>query len=311
MKQENADTESMSFLEHLDQLRATLLWIGGTLLLLFVPALFLADRIQNLLIRVSFPTGLQLQFFSPVEPFMVQLKIALFTAALVGAPPIFWKLWQFIKPALYGSEQRWIIRLTAICSLLFVLGAVMALLIAVPLMMRFALSFQTEQLKPMIGLENFVSLAGWMMLGFGTMFQLPVAIYLLAAGNIVSVTTFRKQRPLVVVGIVTAGAILMPDVVSQLTLSIPAWLMFEISLLLAAWTLNHRADTANDETVVQPEPTATTEESIPSNGAPISDNPPVIPEPVAGTNRYQRPYGETRPPHRLRFGGSGRRGRRQ
>jgi len=293
----------MSFLEHLDQFRAALLWMGGVLLVLFVPALLLADKIRDVLIRCSLPPQLQLQFFSPIEPFMVQLKIAMFTAVLVGAPLLFWRLWQFVKPALYGSEQRWIMRLTVICSVLFIVGAIMALLLAVPLMMRFSLSFQTDQLKPLIGLENFISLAGWMMLGFGIMFQLPVAIYLLAAGNIISVATFRKQRPLVVVGIVTIAALLMPDVVTQLVLSVPAWLMFEISLLLAAWTVRRRAAEASEaepETVPADDPWTATPEVPPSTA-------PAVPAEEARLTRYQRPYGQAHPPHRIRFGGSGRR----
>jgi len=314
MKQEEEDHGGMSFLEHLDQFRATLLWIGGLLLLLFVPAMFLADKLQNMMIKFCFPPGLKLQFFSPIEPFMVQLKIALFATVIVGAPIIFWKVWQFVKPALYGNEQRWIVRLTATCSLLFILGAAMAITVAVPLMMRFAMSFQTDQIQPMLGLENFISLAGWMMLGFGAMFQLPVAIYMLAASNMVSVATLRRQRPLVVVGIVTTAAILMPDVVSQLTLSIPAWLMYEISLLLAAWSIKRRAE--NQEAETQPTPDAESHEAVqdiaPTPSADFNNPhnaPPELTEP--GSNRYQRPYGDNHPPRRIKFGGQGRRGRRQ
>ena len=86
----------------------------------------------------------------------------------------------------------------------------------------------------MLGLAGFLNLAGWLMLAFGVMFQAPVAVLLMVRFGLLSTETLRKKRPYVMTVILIVAAILTPpDVVSQVMLAIPTWLLFELGLLLA------------------------------------------------------------------------------
>ena len=100
--------------------------------------------------------------------------------------------------------------------------------------MRFAVGFSGENMTPMFGVANFISLSGWMMLAFGVMFQSPLAVMLAVRFGLISADSLARKRPYVVVGILILAALLTPpDVVSQLVLGVPTWLLFELGLLLA------------------------------------------------------------------------------
>lgn len=115
------------------------------------------------------------------------------------------------------------------------MGAGFCLGTILPLLMRFSAGFATPNLKPVIGLAGFLELSGWLLLSFGLMFQFPLAVILAVRFGAVRVETLRRGRPYVVVGILILAAILTPpDVVSQLLLAVPTWILFEIGLLIAA-----------------------------------------------------------------------------
>ena len=103
-----------------------------------------------------------------------------------------------------------------------------------PLIMKFSMSFATEQIKPILGISNFIVLSGWLMLAFGLMFQFPIAIYFLFRFDIVSLESLKNKRPYIVVILLIIAAILTPpDVVSQILLFIPTYLLFELGLFFA------------------------------------------------------------------------------
>jgi sec-independent protein translocase protein TatC len=299
--------KTMPFLDHLEELRTALIRIGFGLVLLFLPAAYFSDWLMAELLRFGAP-GMKLQFFSPFEPLMVQLKIAFFATLLAGAPLIFHQLWHFIAPGLHLQERRLVLRFTVTASVLFLIGAAVALVLVTPLMMRFALSFQSDQLAPLIGLQEFVSMTGWMMLGFGVMFEFPVATYLLVAGGIISVETLRRQRPVIVVVILVLAAILTPpDVLSQLILAIPAWIMFELSLVLAAASVRRRRR-EETESEVPEKPFAGGWFDCGPDDPPEPDaeyHPPAL-EPAPGVSRYQRPYDQLSHRRKTRFIGGSR-----
>jgi len=94
------------------------------------------------------------------------------------------------------------------------------------------MSFATGTLEPIFGVSNLVSLALWLSLAFGCMFQFPLVTYALVRAGIVDYETVCDKRPYVVVGILVLAALLTPpDIVSQLMLGIPTYLLFEMGLL--------------------------------------------------------------------------------
>ena len=119
-------------------------------------------------------------------------------------------------------------------SVLFAGGIAFCIGLILPMLMRFSGGFATPELQPVLGLANFLNLAGWLMLAFGVMFQSPIAVLLAVRFGVISAETIRRKRPYVMTGILIAAAILTPpDIVSQVMLAVPTWLLFELGLILA------------------------------------------------------------------------------
>ena len=117
---------------------------------------------------------------------------------------------------------------------LFIAGVAFCLVVCFPLIVQFGMSFASTTLQPVFGVSNLVTLALWLSLAFGCMFQFPLVTYALIRAGIVNYETVCSKRPYVVVAILVLAALLTPpDVVSQLLLGLPTYLLFEAGLLAA------------------------------------------------------------------------------
>ena len=119
-------------------------------------------------------------------------------------------------------------------TFLFVAGVAFCLIVCFPLIVQFGMSFANDMLQPIFGVSNLVSLAIWLSLAFGCMFQFPLVTFALIRAEIVNYETVCKKRPYVVVGVLALAALLTPpDIISQLMLGTPTYLLFEAGLLAA------------------------------------------------------------------------------
>jgi len=212
-------------------------WGGGVAAVgvLLIPCFFAAAPVLDALVRLTCPPGFKLNYFSPMEPLMVQLKLGLILAVVAAMPMILLQLVRFVTPALYAHERRVTLKTVGAATLLFLTGASIGLFLVTPLMMRFSASYASESLAPVIGIAGFINLVGMLSLSFGIMFQLPVVMVLLVRTGIVEPETLRKSRPVAITAIFLLSAILTPpDIVSQLLLAIPTWFLFEVALFIAA-----------------------------------------------------------------------------
>ncbi|QSH41758.1 twin-arginine translocase subunit TatC [Lentisphaerota bacterium ZTH] len=242
-----------SFLAHLEELRWVLLRGLICIAILFPLTFWLAPYGLKLLVKHSCPAGFTLKYFTPLEPLFVRIKLGLLLAFFIGIPYIAVVLWGFIIPGLYCRERFWLGRLAVLSWLLFICGIVFSFLLILPAVMSFSLSMQTQALQPAIGINSFVSLTGFLLLGFGVMFQLPIAVFLLVKTGLVKLETFKRQRPLACIVILTLSAILTPpDVFSQVMMAVPSYLLFELSLLLGRFAKTHAGENADLDK--QPEP---------------------------------------------------------
>ena len=225
-----------TLIEHLIALRQTLLRCIIVTLLLFPAGYFASDYVIRFLVRYTLPEVMgRLYFFTPMEVFMIQLKLGFVLALAAAYPWNVFQLWKFLMPALYEKERKMLGFLIVFSSLLFFGGAIFCGAFILPLLMDFSASFASPELMPMIGLADFLDLAGWMMLAFGLTFQIPVLIIPLVKLGIVSTAKLKHLRPYVMtIILILAGILTPPDVFSQLMLAVPAWLLFETGLLIAA-----------------------------------------------------------------------------
>lgn len=230
------DAPENTLLGHLEALRGVVLRCLAVTALLFPVGYVVSPLVITGLVRWCLPPTLGgLHFFSPLEAFVVQLKLALLLALAAAYPWNLVQLWRFLVPALHEHERCLLRRWVAMASLLFFAGVIFSALLVLPLLMQFSSQFAGKQLRPMLGLAQFLGLAGWLSLGFGLMFQTPVLAAAAVQLGLVSCADLRRHRPIVMTVILIVAAILTPpDVVSQLLLAIPTWLLFELGLFWAS-----------------------------------------------------------------------------
>ncbi len=230
---EKEDGESL--ISHLEALRETLLKCIISLCIGLPFTLYIAPKALNWLIDIIVEDSkVAFNFFSPMEVFLIQLKTAMVLDVIVCFPYMAKKIWDFILPALYENEKRFVKKTVLTSVGLFVAGACFCLFVLMPMVVKFGLSFSTANINPMFGLSNIISLALMLAVAFGIMFQTPLITIALIKSDIISYESVSNLRPYIIVGILIVAAILTPpDVVSQLMLGIPTYLLFEAGLLLA------------------------------------------------------------------------------
>lgn len=227
-----AEAKEQTLIEHLEELRAVLIKCLLALACGLVPMFLLSPYVMDALINVMMGKNeIQLNFFSPMEVFILQIKMALVLDILLCFPYMAKQIWNFILPALYENERNFIKSIILASSGLFIIGVLFCLFFILPSLIRFGMSFVTENIQAMFGIGNVISLALWLSLVFGIMFQFPLITYALIRSDIVSYETIKSKRAYIFVGIlILSGLLTPPDIVSQLMLTLPTYGLFEIGL---------------------------------------------------------------------------------
>lgn len=221
--------------DHIEELRHRIwLCLGATLVCLPLMWPF-SQPLIGWIWHIGRPTeGSMMVYTQPMELFFLRLKLSLILCIGILSPLLIWHIIAYISPALYRHERRIVCLLCGFSLLLFAGGALLALFCIFPALMKFSYDLQMEAVAPMLTVSSCIGLALMLMLGFGVCFQLPVVLLLLVALGILSPRILRNMRPYIIVGIfIIAGLLTPPDVVSQLMMAIPTWLLFEISIIIA------------------------------------------------------------------------------
>lgn len=233
------DGGEMPFLDHLEELRWRLIWVGSSVLILSVAGFFLVTELDiiGLLkrpIEPLVPDG-QLLFTSPTEPMTVTLKLSFVVGIVLGVPIIVYHVWGFLSPALMQRERDVAIPAVIGGFFLFLIGVAMAYFLVLPLGLRFLLGFQTQALNPIITIGEYLKFATRLILAFGIIFELPLVSLLLAMLGLITADTLRRFRRHAIVGVAALSAILTPaDVGTMLMMMVPLVLLYEVSILLVA-----------------------------------------------------------------------------
>ena len=153
------------------------------------------------------------------------------TGVVVASPVVLYQLWAFIAPGLRREEKSWFLPLIFFSPLLFLLGVGFAFKIAFPLGLKFLIRFQTPSLEPLFSISNYISFITFFLLGFGSVFELPVVALVLTKLGLVSPHLLRsKRKHAVVILFILAAVLTPPDVVTQLLLVIPLLVLYEVSI---------------------------------------------------------------------------------
>lgn len=229
------EEQEESLIQHLEALRAVLIRCLVALGIGLVPMFLVAPYGIDCLIKVIIGNNdITLNYFSPMEVFILQIKIAVVLDLLICFPYIAKKLWSFLLPALYDNERKFIKSIVLTSSALFIIGVLFCIFFILPLIINFGISFASSDIKAVFGISNIIGLSLRLSVIFGVMFQFPLVTYSLICSDIVVYDDLKSKRPYVFVGIlILSGLLTPPDVVSQLMLSLPTYLLFEAGLFAA------------------------------------------------------------------------------
>jgi sec-independent protein translocase protein TatC len=203
---------------------ALLAWPGPAQIYDFLAAPMLA----------SLPVGAKMIATGVSAPFLVPMKVTLVLALILALPWVFYQAWAFVAPGLYAHEKRLVLPLVISSSLLFIAGVAFCYFFVFGRVFHFITNFAPTSIAVMPDIENYLDFVISMCLAFGATFEVPVVVVILVRMGIITVDKLKSIRPYIIVGaFVIAAIVTPPDVVSQLALAIPMWLLFELGLLLA------------------------------------------------------------------------------
>jgi sec-independent protein translocase protein TatC len=235
------DQTQAPLLEHLLELRSRLMRVILALAVAFGVCLYFAGTILDILIHPlaeAFPQGQgKLIYTKLYGAFFVEMKVALFAACFISFPIIANQLWAFVAPGLYAKEKRAFLPFLIATPVLFLMGGSLAYFVVMPTAFRWFIGFQGQhgglQLEALPGVEEYLNLVMQFILAFGGSFLMPVLLMLLHRAGILTRAQLVAARRYVIVGIVALAALITPpDVVSQLMLAIPLFILFEGTLVV-------------------------------------------------------------------------------
>ncbi|MBN1211736.1 MAG: twin-arginine translocase subunit TatC [candidate division Zixibacteria bacterium] len=229
------DVYSMSFVDHLEELRWRLFKAILSVVIAAIIAFYFSDELFQLLI---IPLGdVKLHVTEVTGSFYAYLKVSLFAGIFGALPVVFYQMWMFISPGLYKQEKKVVIPLVAVSSLLFLIGAVFCYLVVLPLALKFLIGFSGDILNPIITVGSYISFTGLLLIAFGFAFELPIVAYFLGRVGLISSSFLAKGRRYAIVTILILAAIITPpDVFTQVLLAIPLYFLYEISIILVKYT---------------------------------------------------------------------------
>jgi len=265
--------KEMSFLSHLEELRwhlvrsAVAIFLLGIVFFAFAEAVynnFLLAHIQSDFITyqlfcdfftffdiesdfcsINF-SDKKLQSIKVTSQLMNSLWTSFILGVIVAFPYILWEFWRFISPGLHENERRQSRGFIFIASLLFFFGVLFSFYVIAPISIHFLYNYQiTDAIQNNFTLESHIGLVTNMILGVSVLFELPVIIYFLAKIGLITPAFLKRYRKHALVFVLIIAAIITPpDVASQIIVSIPVLILYEISIKVAVIVIKRQQKNA-------------------------------------------------------------------
>ena len=220
--------------EHLEELRRRL---GFSLAALLAASCLSFSQVERIILWLYRPAEVslpRLAFFSPTEPLVAYMRVAVLAGVLLAMPVILGQVWGFVRSGLTARERyhgAWFIGWG---SLQFLAGAAFAYYALLPISLRFLLGIGRWYLEPMISLDRYLSFVTTMMFWSGLVFELPVVLFVLAKAGVVTSEWLRQQRRYAILALVVLSAVVTPttDPVTLLLMAVPLIGLYELSIWL-------------------------------------------------------------------------------
>lgn len=232
---EHLDVEQ-PLVQHLIELRDRLLRCILIVLLVFAGLFYFANDIYTFVaapLQKFLPEGAGMIATEVAAPFLTPFKLTLFVSIFVSMPFLIFQLWQFIAPAMYKEERRLALPIFASSVVLFYAGIAFAYYAVFPLVFGFFTSVAPEGVSVMTDMGSYLDFILKIFFAFGLAFEIPIATFILISAGISTPESLAAKRPYIIVGCFILGMLLTPpDVISQLLLALPMWLLFEVGIIM-------------------------------------------------------------------------------
>jgi len=238
--------EKSSFLGHLQELRSRILKSLVVILTCFLALVYFSNDIYLMLSEplLSFlPDDSSMIATEVASPFLTPLKLTFYVSLLLSMPFLLNQIWKFIAPGMYENEKSLSFLLMLSSLILFYLGVLFTYFLVLPLVFSFFTAAAPDGILIMTDISRYLDFVLSMMFAFSIAFEIPVFIFLLIWSGISSSEGLRSKRPYVIIACFTVGMLVTPpDVISQSLLAIPAWILFELGIVMANLLVNKKEE---------------------------------------------------------------------
>jgi sec-independent protein translocase protein TatC len=225
-----------TLMSHLVELRNRLFVMFGSVFGVFLVLFPFSKPIFEFVsepLRTVLPGG-QLIATGTASPVIATLKLSFYLALMLAMPVVLYQVWAFVAPGLYKKERHFAFPLLASSIVLFYAGLAFAYFVVFPLIFRFVVAFTPESVSYMPDITDYIGFVMMLVLVFGLAFETPVATVLLVWTGITTVDKLGTARPYVFLGAFVVGMLLTPpDVISQIMLAVPVYLLYELGIIMA------------------------------------------------------------------------------
>ncbi len=248
-------SQSGSLMSHLVELRDRVVRMVLAVLIIFAGLFYWANDIYIYLaepLTRHLPEGANMIAIDVASPFLTPFKLVLMVAVFLAMPYILYQCWAFVAPGLYANEKRIAGPLLVSSILLFYCGVAFAYYIVFPLVFGFFTSIGPEIVNISTDIGRYLDFVLALFFGFGLAFEVPIATIILVAIGFTTPKKLAEKRPYVIVGAFITGMLLTPpDVISQVLLALPMWVLFEAGLIASKIIFRDREwdDDAPEEAV--------------------------------------------------------------
>ena len=229
-------------IKHLFELRTTALRCVIFIILITIILLPFANQIYSFIatpLIAKLPEGSSMIATEVASPFFAPFKLTLFCGIFFSIPYILYQTWSFIAPGLYINERKLILPLLISSSLLFYLGIFFAYYAVFPILFAFLTTTAPSNITIMTDINHYLDFILKLFFAFGISFEIPIATILLIKSNFITIEKLSSNRPYIILFAFFVGMLLTPpDVISQILLAIPIWVLFEIGLVLGKYFKN-------------------------------------------------------------------------
>jgi len=244
------DTRTGSLLSHMFELRDRVVRMLLTVLVIFLGLFYWANEIYSYLaapLTQHLPEGSTMIAIDVASPFLTPFKLVLMLSVFLAMPVILYHFWAFVAPGLYKNEKRIAGPLLVSSILLFYAGMAFAYYIVFPLVFGFFTSIGPEMVSISTDIGRYLDFVLALFFGFGLAFEVPIATIILVAIGFTTPDKLAKKRPYIIVGAFIFGMLLTPpDVISQVLLAIPIWVLFEAGVIASRIIFKDRLLEAED-----------------------------------------------------------------